>query len=89
MIAESKPCLLVESSRRGFFVSSERSLEMESQTVDDFCTAHGISRGLFYNMSRRGEGPKTFKIGRCRRISQAAALEWIAAQEAAAAAEAA
>jgi predicted DNA-binding transcriptional regulator AlpA len=57
---------------------------MESQTVDDFCTSHGISRGLFYNMSRRGEGPRTFKIGRCRRISQAAALEWIAAQEAAA-----
>jgi predicted DNA-binding transcriptional regulator AlpA len=56
---------------------------MESQTVDDFCTSHGISRGLFYNMSRRGEGPKTFKIGRCRRISRAAAEEWIAAQEAA------
>jgi predicted DNA-binding transcriptional regulator AlpA len=67
-----------------FCIQRKEARTMESQTVDDFCTAHGISRGLFYNMSRRGEGPRTFKIGRCRRISQAAALEWIAAQEAAA-----
>jgi predicted DNA-binding transcriptional regulator AlpA len=56
---------------------------MHSQTVDDFCTAHGISRGLFYNLVKRGQAPKTFKIGRCVRISETAAIEWVAAREAA------
>ena len=54
---------------------------MKSQTVDDFCTSHGISRGLSYQLVKRGEAPKTFKIGRCTRISEAAALEWIATRE--------
>jgi predicted DNA-binding transcriptional regulator AlpA len=54
---------------------------MKSQTVDDFCTAHGISRGLFYQLVKRGEAPRTFKIGRVRRISEAAAIEWVAARE--------
>jgi predicted DNA-binding transcriptional regulator AlpA len=58
---------------------------MKSQTVDDFCTAHGISRGLFYQLIKRGEAPKTFKIGRCTRISEAAATEWVASREAEAA----
>jgi predicted DNA-binding transcriptional regulator AlpA len=58
---------------------------MKSQTVDDFCTAHGISRGLFYQLVKRGEAPKTFKIGRCTRISEAAAVEWVVSREALAA----
>jgi predicted DNA-binding transcriptional regulator AlpA len=85
MISESKPRFDLEWSLRGFFVSSERSPKMKSQTVDDFCTSHGISRGLFYQLVKRGEAPKTFKIGRCTRISEAAAVEWVAEREAVAA----
>ena len=58
---------------------------MNSQSVDDFCTMHGISRGLFYQLVKRGEAPRTFKIGRCVRISETAAREWVAEREAVAA----
>jgi len=57
---------------------------MKSLSVNDFCAAHSISRTLFYALLSRGEGPKTFTLGRCRRISEAAANEWIAARESAA-----
>jgi predicted DNA-binding transcriptional regulator AlpA len=56
---------------------------MKSQTVDEFCHGHGISRAFFYKLTSQGEGPKTFKIGRCTRISDAAATEWVTAREAA------
>jgi excisionase family DNA binding protein len=54
----------------------------KTYTVDDICAEHGISRQLFYRMQREGKGPKTFKIGRCVRISETAANEWIATLEA-------
>jgi predicted DNA-binding transcriptional regulator AlpA len=69
----------------GDFLFPVEGAKMKSQTVDDFCTAHGISRGLFYQLVKRGEAPKTFKIGRCTRISETAALDWVASREAIAA----
>jgi predicted DNA-binding transcriptional regulator AlpA len=68
-----------------FLFPAKGAAPMKSQTVDDFCTSHGISRGLFYQLIKRGEAPKTFKIGRCTRISEAAAIEWVASREALAA----
>jgi excisionase family DNA binding protein len=58
---------------------------MKSQTVDEFCQGHGISRAFFYKLVSKGEAPKVFKIGRCTRISEAAAADWLAAREAASA----
>jgi predicted DNA-binding transcriptional regulator AlpA len=69
----------------GDFLFPVKGVKMKSQTVDDFCTAHGISRGLFYQLVKRGEAPKTFKIGRCTRISETAATAWVASREAVAA----
>jgi predicted DNA-binding transcriptional regulator AlpA len=84
MFAEIEPRRDHDWSRRGFLFSVEGA-KMKSQTVDDFCTAHGISRGLFYQLVKRGEAPKTFKIGRCTRISETAAVDWVASREAIAA----
>ncbi|KIZ38574.1 MULTISPECIES: hypothetical protein [Rhodopseudomonas] len=56
---------------------------MNSQTVDEFCHSHGISRAFFYKLAAKGQAPKIFKIGRCTRISDSAAIEWVAAREAA------
>ncbi len=56
---------------------------MHSQTVDEFCHSHGISRAFFYKLAAQGESPRTFTIGRCRRISDEAAREWVAKREAA------
>ena len=56
---------------------------MQSFSIDEWCKAHSFSRAYFYLLTKRGEGPRTFKVGRCRRISEDANNEWVAAREAA------
>jgi excisionase family DNA binding protein len=58
---------------------------MRSFSIDEWCQLHGFSRSFFYKLAAQGEGPKTFKCGRCTRISEAAATEWVASREAVAA----
>ena len=50
-------------------------------TVKTFCLAHQMSRAQLYVLWRRGEGPKTYTIGRRRYISLAAAAEWVCRNE--------
>ena len=52
-------------------------------SVKEFCTEHGISRALFYNLLKRGLGPRTAKLGSRTLISAEAALEWRQRMEAA------
>jgi predicted DNA-binding transcriptional regulator AlpA len=51
-------------------------------SVSEFCRDHGISRGLFYNLLRDGQGPRVMKLGRRTLISQEAAEEWRRTMEA-------
>jgi hypothetical protein len=48
-----------------------------------------ISRSLFYILDRRGEAPKTFRVGKRRLVSPEADLEWRREREARAVREAA
>ena len=50
-------------------------------TVKTFCLAHQMSRAQLYVLWRRGEGPKTYTVGRRRYISLAAAAEWVCRNE--------
>lgn len=43
---------------------------------------HGFSRAFFYKLASQGAAPKTFKVGRATRISEAANNEWLAEREA-------
>jgi hypothetical protein len=52
-------------------------------TIKGFCLAHRISKAQLYVLLRRGEGPKTYTIGRRRYISLDAATAWISRNEAA------
>jgi hypothetical protein len=45
-------------------------------SVDGFCREHRISRGHFYNLRKRGDGPAVMKVGRRTLISDEAAAEW-------------
>jgi predicted DNA-binding transcriptional regulator AlpA len=56
---------------------------MNSQSIEDWCRAHGFSRSFFYKLVSQGEGPRTFKAGRVTRISDQANREWVAQREAA------
>jgi len=50
----------------------------EIYTLADFIKKVGISRPTFYNLKRRGEAPKYFKMGRKVMITREAYLKWIA-----------
>jgi predicted DNA-binding transcriptional regulator AlpA len=46
------------------------------QTVDEFCRDNGLSRPMFYKLSRQGQGPRITKLGKLTRVSAEAAAEW-------------
>ncbi|AWL95748.1 helix-turn-helix domain-containing protein [Bradyrhizobium ottawaense] len=50
-------------------------------TVDEFCQRYRIGRTTFYRLHAEGKGPRVVKIGKCTRISEAAAADWLAAHE--------
>lgn len=54
----------------------------ETFTIDEFCAAEKISRAFFYKLDAQGNAPKTYNVGRNRRISRAAYDAWRAAREA-------
>jgi hypothetical protein len=45
-------------------------------TVDEFLRSHKISRGKFYQMKKKGEGPDMIEIGRKRLIPAESAAAW-------------
>jgi hypothetical protein len=45
-------------------------------SISAFCKAHGISRGHFYNLRKRGLAPKTPVVGRRRLVSDESAAAW-------------
>jgi hypothetical protein len=47
-----------------------------ANTVGQFCQEHNISRGHFYNLLKRGDGPAIMRVGRRTLISAEAATEW-------------
>jgi excisionase family DNA binding protein len=55
---------------------------MRSFSIDQFCELHSISRNYFYQLENKGEAPKTFPLGRHRRISEESNAAWIASREA-------
>ena len=64
-----------------FFIALFKPDEDEKMTtkamkVPEFCAAHQISRGTFYNWLRDGTGPKILKVGGSTRITPEAVAEW-------------
>jgi hypothetical protein len=45
-------------------------------TLQQFCRAHNISNGKFYDLMRKGIGPRTMKYGTRRVISVEEAARW-------------
>ena len=59
-----------------------QALSQNAMGVKEFCKRHSISRGLFYELLRNGQGPDIMRVGRRMLISQEAAAEWRAKQTA-------
>lgn len=56
--------------------AQELTPQTGATTVDEFCQAHRISRGTFYNLLRDGRGPAVMKIGARTLVSIEAAAAW-------------
>jgi predicted DNA-binding transcriptional regulator AlpA len=56
----------------------------QAWTIDEFCQAHAISRATFYNLLKRGTGPRVMKVGARTLVSETAAAEWRQQMESAA-----
>lgn len=54
-------------------------------TIEEFCKAHRISRGTYFNLQARGEGPTVMRLGKRVVISREAAARWRREREKAAA----
>lgn len=55
---------------------------MKSFSLDQWLNLHSLSRPFWYKLVNRGEAPRTFRIGRCVRISEEANTEWLKTREA-------
>ena len=47
-----------------------------SESIKDFCRIEKISHSGYYNLKRRGKGPKEYQIGRNKRITPEAHAQW-------------
>ena len=63
-------------------------MQQSAFTVSEWCERNRISRSLFYILDRRGEAPRTFRVGKRRLITAKADAEWIREREAESAHEA-
>lgn len=55
---------------------------MGSKSIDGWTKSHGLSRGFFYVLKKRGQAPQTFKVGRAVRISDEANDAWVKQRQA-------
>lgn len=47
-----------------------------AHTIPQFCADHHLSRTFFYELIKRGQGPRLMRVGRRCLISAEAASDW-------------
>jgi hypothetical protein len=70
---------LAKTKSKGIDVEERPFPDVEEQAVyniKQFIKAHNISYGKFYDLCRRGLGPKLMKVGTRRLISVEEAARW-------------
>ena len=60
-------------------------LEQDAFSISEFCKRNNISRATYYNLQKKGIGPRVIKIGTRTIISVEAGAEWRRMMEEAAA----
>ena len=45
-------------------------------TVSNFCLVEDLSKAKLYEFWKAGKGPRFYKVGKSRRITHAARVEW-------------
>jgi len=58
-------------------------LGAEAYSIDEFCETHGIGRSKYFELRKKGMGPKEIRLGgRVVVISRESAAAWRAARDA-------
>lgn len=57
-------------------IKDEDNQKKEVYSISEFCKAHNICKVTFYNLQKKGVGPKIMRIGSRVLISKEAAKEW-------------
>ena len=63
-------------NENGHMVAPEAVVLRLAMSIPEFCSAHRISRALFYILQRTGRGPRIMRVGRRTLVSAEAAAEW-------------
>jgi predicted DNA-binding transcriptional regulator AlpA len=64
-------------------VKTDTDVQPLALSVEQFCRAHSISIGFFYELLKRGKGPRLMKLGTRTLISFEEAARWRAERTAA------
>jgi excisionase family DNA binding protein len=64
---------------------NSKCVQPAAYTIAEFCEAFRVSRGTFYNLQRKGEAPRVFRLGKRVLILSEAVADWIRRNEALAA----
>jgi predicted DNA-binding transcriptional regulator AlpA len=51
-------------------------IDPDAVSIENFCRRHSISTAWYYELRRRGRGPRELRIGRKVLITREAAAEW-------------
>jgi hypothetical protein len=49
----------------------------DAWSIDEFCIQHAISKSSYYNLKRKGEGPRETHVGTKILISRKDAADWL------------
>lgn len=50
--------------------------DQDAYTISEFCKRHNFSRGFYYILQKKGQGPKVVELGGKRLITREAAETW-------------
>jgi hypothetical protein len=51
-------------------------MDKSARSVEEFCSRNSICRATFYNLRKRGAGPRVMKVGNRTLITDHAETEW-------------
>jgi hypothetical protein len=54
----------------------ESTEERDAYSIEEFCRRHNVSHGTFYNMRKRGQGPREARAMTRVLITKEAAADW-------------
>jgi len=63
-------------------MSDQQQTPTGSSSIREFCERHDLAVSTFYELTKSGLMPKSFKVGKIRRISHRAEADWLAEREA-------